>query len=326
MTVPAGDRLPDAPVSPLFVSLHARIRELVGQVDAVATRDAARISADERDVLKQEILTVFREAATVAAEAQHYKEIVKALADRWKALGIEREPRLPTPVATPAVAPPMLPAEIGPDTGLHHTPSGGISRLDYLGASTFIEKGWSRLSADEAPAAELALRRALTLVPAHDEAESLLGWSLVLQGRLMEARAAANAVLGRHPSYALAHLVLGAAAMRQPAHDEAEARLEETIRLEGDHKATLYAHVYLGMVRREQRRFEEAELLLLNALELGPNCLQAWYELGWSRWRQGRAAEARDAWQSGAEANKFSPWGKRCSETVAVLDLTGVPG
>ncbi len=326
MTAPSGDQLPTAPVSPLFIPLHGRIRELVTQVDVVAARGAAPISADEREVLKQEILTVFREAATVAAEAQHYKAIVKALADRWKALGIEREQLRPTPVATPAVVPPGLSAEIGPDTGLHHTPSGGISRLDYLGASTFIEKGWSRLSADEAPAAELALRRALTLVPAHDEAESLLGWSLVLQGRFMEARAAANAVLARHPSYALAHLVLGAAAMRQQAHEEAEACFEETIRLEGDHKATLYAHVYLGMVRREQRRFDEAEGLLLDALVLGPNCLQAWYELGWSRWHQGRPAQARAAWQSGAEANKFSPWGKRCAEVVGTLDLTGVPG
>ena len=323
---PIADRLPTAPVSPLFVSLHARIRDLITQVDDVAAQGTARISGDEREVLKQEILTVFREAATVAAEANHYKELVKALADRWKALGADRSVGMPTPASVRAVTPPPLPAETGPDTGLHHTPSGGISRLDYLGASTFIEKGWSRLSADEAAAAELALRRALTLVPAHDEAESLLGWSLVLQGRLMEARAAANAVLARHRSYALAHLVLGAAAMRQQAYEEAETSFEETIRLEGDHKATLYAHVYLGMVRRDQRRFDEAEALLRDALALGPNCLQAWYELGWSRWRQGRPAEAREAWQSGAEANKFSPWGKRCAETVAVLELTGVPG
>ena len=50
------------------------------------------------------------------------------------------------------------------------------ARVDHLGASTFVEKGWSKLSLGDAAGAETALRRALELAPGDNEAESLRLW------------------------------------------------------------------------------------------------------------------------------------------------------
>jgi HlyD family secretion protein len=89
------------------------------------------------------------------------KDGVTALIERWKQLD-----RATAPVATAA-----------------------SGRIDHLGASTFIEKGWSKLSLDDAAGAELAFCRALELAPCGNEAETLLGWAQMLQQRSDEALA-----------------------------------------------------------------------------------------------------------------------------------------
>ncbi len=101
--------------------------------------------------------------------------------------------------------------------------------------------------------------------------------------------------------------------------------LSQAIALGTDRKATLYAHLYQGMLSRERGRYVDAEQSFRTALTLGPNLLQAWYELGETFWRSGRRVEAMTAWKTGAEANKFSPWGKRCAEMLDVVEQGGTP-
>jgi tetratricopeptide (TPR) repeat protein len=222
---------------------------------------------------------------------------VKALAETWKTL--EGRPT----TARPAVS----------------------ARVDHLGASTFVEKGWSKLSLGDAAGAEVALRRALELAPGDSEAEALLGWAQMLQEQYDSALLTFHNVLLRNPQHALARTNVGYICLRKKIYGEAIEHLSGAIRQGTDRKATLYAHLYLGMVYREREMYDDAEPFFRRALELGPNLLQSWYELGRARWFAGRRDDAMHAWREGATANKFNPWGKRCAETIALVEQGGAP-
>jgi len=254
--------------------------------------------AEARAQLKGDIIALFRDADAAASAYAAFKDEVKALAERWK--------RGDGSGANPA----------------HPTVSG---RVDHLGASTFVEKGWSKLSVGDAAGAEIALRRALELTPANSEAETLLGWAQMLQEQYDSALLTFHNVLMRDPQNTLARTNVGFICLRKKNYGEAIEHLSRAIRLDTDRKATLYAHLYLGMVYREREMYADAEPFFQKALELGPNLIQAWYELGRARWFGGEQAAARKAWQEGANANKFNPWGKRCAETLTVVEQGGAP-
>jgi len=264
---------------------------------AIAAALDAQPSAEERVQLKQEIIALFRDAEAAVAAYAAFKDEVKALADTWK----------------------QLDGRVG--SNAHPATSG---RVDHLGASSFVEKGWSKLSLGDAPGAEAALRRALELTPANSEAETLLGWAQMLQEQYDSALLTFHNVLMRDPQNTLARTNVGFICLRKKSYGEAIEHLSRAIKLDNDRKATLYAHLYLGMVYREREMYSDAELFFKKALELGPNLLQAWYELGRARWFGGDRNRAQDAWREGANANKFNPWGQRCAETLALVEQGGV--
>ncbi len=262
--------------------------------DRLAQALAAQPTAEQRAVIKTEIVSLFRDAEAAAASLGAFKDAVKGLADSWK----QQEGRTNAAVSRPSTRPAM--------TG----------RIDHLGASTFVEKGWSKLSLGDAAGAEEALRRALELAPGDNEAESLLGWAQMMQEQYDSALLTFHNVLMRDPQHSLARTNVGFICLRKKIYGEAIEHLSRAIRSDSDRKATLYAHLYLGMVYREREMYEDAEPFFRRALELGPNLIQAWYELGRTRWFAGRREDALDAWRQGANANKFNPWGKRCGEMV----------
>ncbi|MDQ8164031.1 MAG: tetratricopeptide repeat protein [Gemmatimonadota bacterium] len=263
----------------------------------------ARPAPGERERLKQEIIALFRDADAAAAAALAFKASVKELVEVWKQLDGG------APATTPATA----------------LASGFSGRVDHLGASTFIEKGWSKLSLGDPAGAEVALRRALELAPASDEAETLLGWAQMLQQQYDAATQTFGQVLARDPEHALAVTNLGYISLRTGRYGEAIEHLSRAIRLDRDRKATLYAHLYLGMVYREREMYDDAATFFRRALALGPNLLESWYELGHTYWRAGQRDEAIAAWRAGAEANKFSPWGKRCAEMLGQVEQGVAP-
>jgi tetratricopeptide (TPR) repeat protein len=282
------------------------LADRLGQLQQVLTAaqveaQAAPLSSERRAQLKEEIIALFRDADAALQRAQAVKDGAKHLAEQWKQLGGGA-------TDAPAAAP-------GP----------GPSRVDHLGASTYLEKGWSLISVGDAAGAEAALRRALALAPGHLDGETLLGWAQLLLAQLDAARTTLAAVLARDARHALAHATLGAVALAGGQHEEAGEHLSQAITLGTDRKATLYAHLYQGMLSRERGRFDDAEQSFRTALTLGPNLLQAWYELGETFWRSGRRVEAMMAWKTGAEANKFSPWGKRCAAVVTTVEQGGDP-
>ncbi len=295
----------------------ASLRERYDSLLAALEDSAGRLGTDEslsieRDRLKGEIIKLFREADASVREAQAFKESIRGLAGLWKHLRAQVTDDDESRVASSS--------------------AGGASQaqtvstvVDHLGASTFTEKGWSRLSLGDPAGAEVALHRALDLAPGNSEAEALLGWAQMLQGRYDTAQVTLSRVIAREPAHALAWTNLGYIALRKHQYEDAVGRFSAVIQRDTDRKATLWAHLYLGMAYRERGLFEQAEQTFRTALELGPNLLQAWYELGRTYWFSGRRSEALRAWETGASSNRFNPWGKRCAELLLIVEAGGAP-
>jgi len=196
---------------------------------------------------------------------------------------------------------------------------------DHLGASTYIEKGWHKISTGEYADADVCLAKALELSPGDPQAESLLGWSLMLQDRYDDALLSFQRVLVREPMNALARVNLGYICLKKRIFGEAIEHLSRAIRLDNDKKATLYAHFYLGLVYLEREMFEDAQTFFQKTLILGPNLIEAYFELGRAYWFNSQRDEATSTWQAGFAANKFNPWGKRCVEAIDTVAAGGVP-
>ena len=198
-------------------------------------------------------------------------------------------------------------------------------RSAQLNASTHIEKGWNLISRGEHAAAEEELQKALKLVPVDTQAASLLGWAEMLQGKYDDALFHFHAVLQREPAHAIARVNVGYICLKKSIYGEAIEHLTRAIRDSSDRKATLYAHFYLGLLYSSREMYADAESFLGRALALGPNLIEAYYELGRARWFGGNADGARQAWRDGAAAGKFSPWGQRCAAMLVEVDGGGAP-
>ncbi|MFL5582336.1 MAG: tetratricopeptide repeat protein [Gemmatimonadaceae bacterium] len=265
-------------------------------------------SADQQAV-KGEIIALFRGVETRLADLQQQaadlaslREEIRGLVDRWKALQ--------------AAAPSQAPQFMGEKPVVH---------ADHIGASTFIEKGWSRLSLGDYEGAETALHKAIELSPNDPQSEALLGWAQMLQEKHDDALLNFQKVLMRQPANALARINVGYICLKKRIFGEAIEHLSKAIRLDNDRKATLYAHFYLGLVYLEREMYEDAQTFFGKTLALGPNLIEAYYELGRAHWFNGERDEALKAWQDGYAANKFNPWGKRCAEMLKLVESGGEP-
>jgi tetratricopeptide (TPR) repeat protein len=273
---------------------RARYAELERRLDAP---DAGR----ERDALKADIGTLYKTVEQEIADLTRLRDDIKQLVDRWKALGAAQSLAPQFDAARPAV------------------------HADHLGASTFIEKGWSRLSLGDYEGAEAALRRAIELAPDDPQAEALLGWALMLQEKYDDALLTFQQVLTREPTNAVARINVGYICLKKGIFGEAIEHLSKAIRLDNDRKATLYAHFYLGLVYLERDMFEDAQTFFQKTIALGPNLIEAYYELGRAYWFNGQREDGMKAWRDGAGMNKFNPWGKRCAEVLQTVEVGGEP-
>ena len=255
----------------------------------------------ERDALKNEIVAFFKAVEQQVADLTQLRDDIKQLVDKWKALG-----------ATQSLAPEFVAAR-------------PVVHADHIGASTFIEKGWSRLSLGDYDGAEAALRKAMELSPNDPQSEALLGWALMLQEKYDDALMTFQRVLMREPTNALARINVGYICLKKGIFGEAIEHLSKAIRLDNDKKATLYAHFYLGLVYLERDMFEDAQTFFQKTIGLGPNLIEAYYELGRAFWFNGQRDEALQAWRDGFAQNKFNPWGKRCAEVLQTVEAGGEP-
>ena len=341
----------DDVMSPLREQVDDLARELSGE-------DA---TADEGVLLKQRIFLLHRAVEQHAQLIETLQGDVRRLVDAWKGRFANGAPSALTPLGVPAIAsqpaaakrepsaaatktlrispPPMISREfrapvvatsaigVEPDAGSRHdAPAAGQPRvIDELNASTFVERGWSRIATGDFVGAEDALEKALGLNPGDVHAETLLGWAQMSQGKFDAAMSLFQQVLDRVPDYALAHLNVGYVYLRRQRFDLALEHLSRAIELDSDRKATLYAHYYLGLVHFEQQDFAESIGALLRAIELGPNLIEARFELGRVFWFAERTEDAIAAWRKGAEVNKFNPWSARCRDMLATIADGGAP-
>jgi tetratricopeptide (TPR) repeat protein len=270
--------------------------------DALQARLALPNAAAELEALKGDIGALFKAVEHDLAALSVLREDVLRLVETWKSIkGV-----------TPSVAP-----QFSGDKPVIHA--------DHIGASTFIEKGWSKISLGDYAGAEQALARALELSPNDPQAESLLGWALMLQDKFDDALLNFQKVLVREPQNALARINVGYICLKKGIFGEAIEHLSRAIRLGNDKKATLYAHFYLGLVYLERDMFEDAQTFFQKTIALGPNLIEAYYELGRAYWFNGQRDEALETWKAGFAANKFNPWGKRCAEVLQTVTQGGEP-
>ena len=104
---------------------------------AIDKRLDAGLTDAERPAVKVEIVTLFKSVEQQIAELSTLKDEIKQLVDKWKAGN---------------VAASVAPQFSGEKPVVH---------ADHIGASTFIEKGWSRLSLGDHEGAEQALLKAI---------------------------------------------------------------------------------------------------------------------------------------------------------------------
>ncbi|HEX2218108.1 MAG TPA: tetratricopeptide repeat protein [Gemmatimonadales bacterium] len=283
----------------LVSALKDQYREVEGRLDTA--RDAT-----EREEVKREIVALFKRIDGALVELTQLKDGVRGLAERYKQLN--------GPAGGAPAAPSMAPRFTG---------SRPAVQADHLGASTFIEKGWSLISLGDYAGAVQALEKALALSPGEIQAQSLLGWAQMLHEDYDDALATFSRVLMKEPANALARINVGYICLKKRIFGEAIEHLSKAIRLDNDRKATLYAHYYLGLVYLEREMYEDAQTFFRKTLALGPNLIEAYYDLGRARWFSGDKDGARVSWTEGEKANKFNPWAKRCRE---MLDLVAGGG
>ena len=283
---------------PWLTGLRSQYQEIEGRL-------ADAPDPNGREAIKRDIIALFKRVDGALTDLGQLKEDIRTLVDRYKQ-------------ASAAAVPPQGPAPAPQFTGTRPA-----VHADHLGASTFIEKGWSLISLGDYAGAIQALDKALALSPGAIQAQSLLGWAQMLHEDYDDALATFSKVLMKEPANALARINVGYICLKKRIFGEAIEHLSKAIRLDNDRKATLYAHYYLGLVYLERDMYEDAQTFFRKTLALGPNLIEAYFELGRALWFAGERDAARQSWADGHKANKFNPWAKRCKE---MLDLVAAGG
>ena len=279
------------------MSPESPISNLRSEYEAIARRLDNATGGAEREVVKRDIIGYFKQVDTLITELAELKEDIRKLVERYKQ----------TAAATAEAS--------GPD----FTSARPAIHADHIGASTFIEKGWSLISLGDHAGAVQALQKALQLSPGETQAESLLGWAQMLHEDYDDALQTFQRVLLKEPANSLARINVGYICLKKRIFGEAIEHLSKAIRLDNDKKASLYAHFYLGLVYLQREMYEDAQTFFEKTIKLGPNLIEAYYELGRARWFSGDRERSKRTWEEGVKANKFNPWGKKCQETLDVV-------
>jgi len=262
-------------------------------------RIAGRLDAgDASPQVKDEIVGLFKEAETAIERMTAFKETIRELVQRYKTLAGEKQTATPARASRSVVS-------------------------DHIGSSTYVERGWSAIAGGDAKRAVKELERALELAPNDPQAETLLGWAQMLRGQYDDALFTYYKVLAKTPDNPLARVNLGYICLKKGIFGEAIEHLSKAIRQEQDRKASLYAHFYMGLVYLEREMYDDARAFFRKTLELGPNMLEAWYEMGRAFYLERNHRAAAEAWRQGVETNRFSVWGERCGLALKQLENGG---
>lgn len=283
---------------------YERLRQLL--TVALQSGEAA---AAERSALRTDITALIRTADGQAQAWRVLADAARALPELWKQLA-----------PAPRGAADERPREA--DASAVKAPSGGSSRSDHLGASTFVAKGWNAYAAAEYEAADAAFGRALDLAPDYAEASALQAWARASLGREDDALLAAQRVLVSRPggpASSLARVAIGRVCLAKGIAGEAIEHLARVVRDDDDRRATLYATLGLGVAYAQRGMSDDAVAFFRRALALGPNLVEARYELGCTLHAAGAIDAARAEWAAGAKMGA-GPWARRCGERLREVE------
>ena len=138
-------------------------------------------------------------------------------------------------------------------------------------------------------AAQALLEPLVAQRPADAQLQYALGSVLYMQGHLTEAEARLRESLRLDGNQVASPYYLALVARDQGRDAEAASRLEEILRRHPDHASSCEA---LGGLRMNDGRYPEAERLLHKAIDLNPKSVKANYQLGLLLARTGRKEEA----------------------------------
>jgi tetratricopeptide (TPR) repeat protein len=254
----------------------------------------------ERADLKQAIVALFKRTEREIAELAEFKETIRDLVERFR--------ELPPPAAQGGGPPP-------PSRSVRH---------DHLGASTYLERGWTALAMGQWSEAEQLLREALARDATSSAGQALLGWALLHQDRGDETLQLCLQVLLREPDHGLARTAVGAVCLRKGIVGEAIEHLTRVVRTGTDSRAVLYANYWLGMAYLARDMAADAIEFLRRAVTLGPNLAEGWVGLGQALWWAGQRTEAREAWAVGARI-RHSPHATQAAELLRIVESGGTP-
>jgi tetratricopeptide (TPR) repeat protein len=269
----------------LIAAYEERYADIAGRLEG----------GDASAKVKNEIVALFKEVEGAAERLAQFKETIRELVQRYKTLAAEKAAEKPAPRARSVVS-------------------------DHIGSSTYVERGWSAIAAADPKRAIKELERALELAPNDPQTETLLGWAQMLRGQYDDALFTYYKVLAKTPDNPLARVNLGYICLKKGIFGEAIEHLSKAIRQEQDRKASLYAHFYMGLVYLEREMYDDARAFFRRTLELGPNMLEAWYEMGRAFYLEGNHRAAAEAWRHGVQQNRFSVWGERCGEALQQVE------
>jgi tetratricopeptide (TPR) repeat protein len=269
--------------------------ELNQEFQRLAAALNSRLEPNDRTRVRGEIITLFRRTETALTELTEFRDSIRELVDRFKAL-----PEAEVPPPTQSV------------------------RHDHIGASTAIERGWSSLASGDWHQAEVDLRVAIQRDPGNITGTALLGWALMHQDRGDEALQLCLQVLLREPEQGLARTAVGVICLKKGITGEAIEHLQRATRTSKDARAALYANYWLGVAYLERDMPGDALEFLRRAVSLGPNLAEGWAELGRAMWFRGQTNEALQAWTTGA-ALRHSPHASRCASLLETVAVGGVP-
>lgn len=268
--------------------------ELLAAYESRRAAIAARLDAGDSDeAVKNDIVELFKETEAAIDQLTAFKETIRELVQRYKSLAGEKAP--PRGRSTSTVS-------------------------DHIGSSTYIERGWTAIASGDARRAVKELERALELAPNDPQAETLLGWAQMLRGQYDDALFTYYKVLAKTPDNPLARVNLGYICLKKGIFGEAIEHLSKAIRQEQDRKASLYAHFYMGLVYLEREMYDDARAFFRRTLELGPNMLEAWWEMGRAFYLEGNHRAAAEAWRQGVNTNRFNLWGERCGNALKQVE------
>nr|MBP9199470.1 tetratricopeptide repeat protein [Gemmatimonadales bacterium] len=167
-------------IDPLVAGFRQQYREIAERLEKAG-------GFAEREAVKREIIGFFKRVDVALVELGQVKEEIRALVERYKQVA----------AATDTAQAPQF------------TGARPVVQQDHLGASTYIEKGWSLISLGDYAGAIQALTKALALAPSEVQAQSLLGWAQMLHEDYDEALTTFSRVLMKEPANSLARINVG---------------------------------------------------------------------------------------------------------------------